>query len=114
MAHLRKRFITELFKETCRFSPIVGVLGHRQVGKTTFLEKNVENYKTFDNQSTFSLATQDAETFLNNLVTPPKTIASVQTFLKENPNAIALILHSESKCEILNRRTAILSLGSLF
>lgn len=70
MAHLRKRFLDQLFSEARQFSPIVGVLGHRQVGKTTFLEQNTNHYQTFDNPTTFNLAMQDSVQFLSHLKTP--------------------------------------------
>lgn len=33
MPHYRNRFLTRLIKETLSYSPIVGIFGHRQVGK---------------------------------------------------------------------------------
>ena len=48
MPHFRKRDATAIIKDLCGVSPIVGILGHRQVGKTTLLEEICENYTTFD------------------------------------------------------------------
>ena len=64
MAHTRDRFIRESFKKIVGYSPIVGILGHRQVGKTTFLESEVNNYLTFDDFSTVDLARKDPKSFL--------------------------------------------------
>ena len=53
MAHIRKRQIVDDLIKTLAFSPIVGVLGHRQVGKTTLLESFSEDYFAFDDQDTY-------------------------------------------------------------
>jgi len=42
--HLRRRHIIDLVKNSLIFSPIVGLLGHRQVGKTTFLNIFTNHY----------------------------------------------------------------------
>jgi predicted AAA+ superfamily ATPase len=65
VAHLRNRLIAPIFNKVLTYSPIVGVLGHRQVGKTTFLESEIENYVTFDDLKTLRLAKTDAQKFLN-------------------------------------------------
>lgn len=44
----------------------------------------------------------------------PKVLASVAVFIKENPRAIALILHNEKKMALLSRNIAILPFGCLF
>ncbi len=64
MAHIRQRLIQPLFKKVIGFSPIVGLLGHRQVGKTTFLESNISNYVTFDSFKTITKAREDSEGFI--------------------------------------------------
>lgn len=48
MPHLRKRNLQNLLVKSLRFSPIVGLLGHRQVGKTTLCEHLAQHYLTFD------------------------------------------------------------------
>ena len=37
MAHIRNRFVYNNLVKTLKYSPLVGVLGHRQVGKTTLV-----------------------------------------------------------------------------
>jgi len=49
------------------FSPLVGVLGHRQVGKTTFLEANAKVYLSFDDIETLRKDNLNAKVFLNEL-----------------------------------------------
>ncbi len=48
MPHQRKRHLDRLFLKTAAFSPLIGILGHRQVGKTTFLESKASSYVTMD------------------------------------------------------------------
>ena len=70
MAHLRKRYIQSLFEESCRFAPITGLLGHRQVGKTTLVSGFVQNYLTLDKSSILTQAQLDPESFISNMKTP--------------------------------------------
>lgn len=67
MAHSRIRHLTAFYKELLGFSPLVGVLGHRQVGKTTFLEANTKNYLTFDNEDTLNEATLAPKKFIDSI-----------------------------------------------
>lgn len=48
MAHSRSRHIVPLLRKSLSFSPIVGLFGHRQVGKTTLCEGVADRYLTFD------------------------------------------------------------------
>ena len=51
MPHLRKRYLENIVEKTMKFSGLVGVLGHRQVGKTTLLESLCQKYFTLDRKS---------------------------------------------------------------
>ena len=53
-----------------RFSPIAGIIGQRQVGKTTVISRMVDHYVTFDRQSVLSEAMLDAEHFLQSRPRP--------------------------------------------
>ncbi len=64
MPHHRARHAFPLYDELCRFSPLVGVFGHRQVGKTTFVSKTVQNYVTFDDEDTLLQSEKSAKGFL--------------------------------------------------
>jgi predicted AAA+ superfamily ATPase len=64
MAHYRKRHFDHIFKKTINFSPIVGVIGHRQVGKTTFVSDEKGKYITLDDSQNKILANKDPEDFL--------------------------------------------------
>ena len=48
MPHLRHRHLSGLVEKSLRFSPIVGVLGHRQVGKTTLCSALGAHYASLD------------------------------------------------------------------
>ena len=68
MPHLRARHLTPRIQTLMNFSPIVGILGHRQVGKTTLMESIVRNYLTFDDEDTLIEAQKSPKLFLKNLV----------------------------------------------
>ncbi len=65
MAHLRKRYLEGVFETVSRFSSLVGVLGHRQVGKTTLLEQICKTYHTLDDASELESAQANAKKYLN-------------------------------------------------
>ena len=58
MAHDRPRHILEKFRHLRQFSPILGVFGHRQVGKSTLIAKEVDDYRTLDDIDHLELASQ--------------------------------------------------------
>jgi predicted AAA+ superfamily ATPase len=65
MAHLRKRFATTHLEDALAFSPLVGVLGQRQVGKTTLVESLVTGqYVSFDDEATKTVAELAPRQFL--------------------------------------------------
>lgn len=70
MPHDRKRYATANVVKALAYSPIVGVLGQRQVGKTTLLESVCDEYVTFDKAAALHQATADAELFLDGRKTP--------------------------------------------
>jgi hypothetical protein len=67
MPHLRHRHITSAFEKLCAHSRIVGILGHRQVGKTTFLEANTKEYFTLDDQTVYREVKIDPQGFIARL-----------------------------------------------
>jgi predicted AAA+ superfamily ATPase len=67
MAHVRKRHLHARFEKLCKFSPLVGVFGHRQTGKTTFTEKNSSHYITFDQLEHQQAAEQNPSRFLKEI-----------------------------------------------
>jgi len=65
MAHNRKRYIRKHILDALCFAPIVGVLGQRQVGKTTLVEEIVgDQYATFDDEFTLERAESSPSRFL--------------------------------------------------
>ncbi len=65
MAHLRKRYLTSLIERSLKFSPIVAVFGHRQVGKTTLCEQIGGSYITLDQSESLNLGIHSPTTLLN-------------------------------------------------
>lgn len=65
MAHIRSRYISQTLKKLLAFSPLVGILGHRQVGKTTVLEKHASFYITLDKKNELQQALSDPEAFID-------------------------------------------------
>jgi predicted AAA+ superfamily ATPase len=64
MSHLRNRYLETILRKTLSFSSIVGIIGHRQVGKTTLLEEVCASYETLDSKITRQEVEKDPEKFL--------------------------------------------------
>ena len=64
MPHLRERHLRCLLIKALQFSPIVGVLGHRQVGKTTLCTILGKDYITFDRSEFLEQGLHSPETIL--------------------------------------------------
>ncbi len=64
MPHERPRHVAEIFEKTINHSPLIGVLGHRQVGKTTFLSQVGKQYFTLDDPAVLSRARLSAPEFV--------------------------------------------------
>lgn len=64
MAHDRPRHVSEKFRTLLRYSPIVGVFGHRQVGKSTFISKEIPDYLTLDDVDSLDRAARDPKAFV--------------------------------------------------
>ena len=78
MAHFRKRQIDEFFQPLMNFSPIVGIFGHRQVGKSTFVSTRTKRYWTLDDKETRLLIAENAKEFLHEQLQFPTTIDECQ------------------------------------
>ena len=64
MPHTRKRHLEDKIKKCMAFSPLVGVLGHRQVGKTTLLELLANDYYVLDRKEAIQEASNNPELYL--------------------------------------------------
>jgi predicted AAA+ superfamily ATPase len=79
MPHHRVRQIESLLKKALGLSPIVGILGHRQVGKTTLLEKLGSDYASLDDEEVLSkLQTQGPKNFLASMKGRPFSLDEAQ------------------------------------
>lgn len=70
MPHLRPRYLDPILKERLKFSPIVGVLGHRQTGKTTLIQSIAKEYASLDRAALLTQAQEHPETFLHDRKQP--------------------------------------------
>lgn len=68
MPHQRYRFCETVLAKDLTFSPCVGVLGMRQVGKSTLLKRFAKRYGTFDDEAFLGEFRRDAKSLF---VTPP-------------------------------------------
>jgi predicted AAA+ superfamily ATPase len=66
MPHSRPRYAETLIQRALTHTPIVGVFGQRQVGKTTLVEKSALEYRTLDDESTLLELDADPTLFLQN------------------------------------------------
>lgn len=64
MPHTRPRHLSPLIEKTLRYSPITGIFGHRQVGKTTLASRLAGRYTTLDRLTMLDQACRDPEGFL--------------------------------------------------
>ncbi len=78
MAHDRKRHILELFNKLLRFNSIVGVFGHRQVGKSTFIASSVNEYRTLDDVDQLEAAHLDPKSYIQSPHKTPLAIDECQ------------------------------------
>jgi uncharacterized protein len=72
MAHERPRFIQKLLGEYQSFWPVIGIVGPRQVGKTTILRNQIkyESYVTLDEEDFRNSARMSAKVFLSQFESP--------------------------------------------
>ncbi len=78
MAHTRKRHLEGLFRKLLRFSPIIGVFGHRQVGKSTFIASEANEYRTLDDVEQLESANNDPKGFISATHKSPLAIDECQ------------------------------------
>lgn len=65
MSHLRKRYLEAQLQKALHFTSILGVLGHRQSGKTTITSQLSNDYVSLDRKQSLLAAQQDPEMFLS-------------------------------------------------
>ncbi len=66
MPHTHHRFLFDIVKQVMNFSPLVGILGHRQVGKTTLTQTVAKKYLTLDDEETLFEVRKSPKGFLKN------------------------------------------------
>lgn len=66
MPHMRSRYAEPRLRHLLTAGPIVGILGHRQVGKTTLIESASSEYVTFDRELVLGQAIRESEIFIQN------------------------------------------------
>ncbi len=70
MPHLRHRYLSELLVKALKHSPIVGVFGQRQTGKTTMISSIAKEYVSLDRQGNLNLAQNEPMKFFANRLHP--------------------------------------------
>ncbi len=75
MAHLRTRYVKVLLQNALKHKGIIGLFGHRQVGKTTVLELMTKNYVTLDSSTDRQRSTESPEHFLTSHLEAPLPLA---------------------------------------
>ena len=60
MPHQRRRYLQRIILDNLKASPIVGILGQRQTGKTTITESLSREYVTLDDAEQLELAARSA------------------------------------------------------
>lgn len=76
--HLRDRHLYPVIKKALSYSPLVGMLGHRQVGKTTLLEMLCKRYETLDKRTVLNQISVDPGRFLKKFETFPVALDECQ------------------------------------
>ena len=61
MPHLRRRHLQTYLKQCLGHSPIVGVVGHRQVGKTTLISQLAQLYYSLDDEESIAYLTSASD-----------------------------------------------------
>jgi len=78
MPHLRRRHIEKLVTKSLRFSPIVSVFGHRQVGKTTLCEALAGSYLSLDRSEILDRGLHSPETLIRSGTRVPLVLDECQ------------------------------------
>lgn len=76
--HLRPRHLENLLTKSLRFSPIVSVFGHRQVGKTTLCENTAGAYVSLDRSEVLDQGLHSPESLIRSGTRPPLVIDECQ------------------------------------
>lgn len=101
MAHLRKRYLSGVLKKALGTSPIVGIMGQRQTGKTTFTEGIAGEYFTLDNEESLELALKSPSIFIRNRKAPfvidecqqsPPLFSALKDHVRLNPKPNQFLL----------------------
>jgi len=83
MPHDLARHLTALLRKTFKFSPLTGILGHRQVGKTTLASAIGGAYITLDLLQEHSAANLEPEAFLARLTEQNRAKAGLPAIIDE-------------------------------
>jgi predicted AAA+ superfamily ATPase len=78
MPHFRKRHLFSQIQKGLKFSPLVALLGHRQVGKTTLSSHMSKSYYSLDLRVTRDLVLNDPTGFLESIDKHPTVLDESQ------------------------------------
>jgi predicted AAA+ superfamily ATPase len=85
-------------------SPLVGPIGHRQVGKTTLLDQISQQYVTFDDENNLASANSNPKAFVS-------TLRSLGTAIDECQLAEKLFPALKERFEETNGQASCISRG---
>lgn len=74
MAHYRIRYVESWLRKMLGYTPIVGMFGHRQVGKTALAERISDIYYTMDNRTDLLVAEENPREFLSSIAHSKHTV----------------------------------------
>lgn len=67
MPHQRTRHLSQILLHLSKMSSLIGILGHRQVGKTTLLEQISNHYVSLDDEEMLNEANNEPKKFISSL-----------------------------------------------
>ena len=96
-----KRNLIKPIETALTDTPVVLIIGARQVGKTTLAPSLTDNYLTFDDANVVATAKRSPEDFISNLSTPiildeiqrcPEILSAIKMAVDKNRTAGQFIL----------------------
>jgi predicted AAA+ superfamily ATPase len=94
MPHFRPRYLDAILKKALAGSPILSIVGQRQTGKSTIVERVSKEYVTLDDEEQLELALKEPKTFIGGHGSPfgidecqhgPGLFPALKEFVRKSP-----------------------------